>query len=336
MSAEVSIACKYESFNTLVQINDPELLLEAFLSQLTPDYTGQVDVEIFERKGFEWHKLHTNGNTSTDFDEQRRFILEHKIDPEQTSSWFYQASQIGWYCGYKPLSSKQYAMFFSIGNPDEAPIDEDYIQLLFGFYCHQLCSLERTYRDSLTGLYNRKAFDLRMAALLQNSDNPARRNNLSKPSTFVMLDIDLFKQVNDEFGHRYGDEVLTIVAKLMIDSFREYDLLFRYGGEEFSAVLMDIENEICIQVLNRFRKAVEAYEFPKPHRLTVSIGYTDFNRNITLEQLIDQADKALYYAKKRGRNRIYHYEDLIRRNKIEGIEPEEKAQAGETSETETA
>ncbi len=320
MSAEVSIACKYESFNTLVQINDPELLLEVFLSQLTPDYNGQVDVEIFERKGFEWHKLHINGNTSTEFDEQRRFILEHKIDPETTSSWFYQASQVGWYCGYKPLSNKQYAMFFSIGDPTENAIDEDYIQLLFGFYCHQLCSLERTYRDHLTGLYNRKAFDLRMAALLQNSNNPSRRKNLSIPSTFVMLDIDLFKQINDEYGHRYGDEVLTIVARLMIDSFREYDLLFRYGGEEFSAVLMDIENEICIQVLNRFRRAVEGYEFPKPHQLTVSIGYTDFDRNISLEQLIDQADKALYYAKKRGRNRIYHYEDLIKRGELTSIE----------------
>lgn len=317
MSTEVSIACKYESFNTLAQINDPELLLEVFLSQLTPDYNGKVEVEIFERKGFEWHKLHINGNTSTDFDEQRRFVLEHKIDPEQTSSWFYQASQIGWYCGYKPLSNKQYAMFFSIENPEEDVIDEDYVQLLFGFYCHQLCSLERTYRDSLTGLYNRKAFDLRLNALLQNCDNPARRNNLSKPSVFVMLDIDLFKQVNDEFGHRYGDEVLTIVAQLMSDSFREYDLLFRYGGEEFAAVLMDIENDICIQMLNRFRQVVENFEFTKPHKLSLSIGYTDFNSETSLETLIDQADRALYYAKKRGRNRVYHYQELLARGKVE-------------------
>ncbi len=319
MTAEVSIACKYESFNTLVQINDPELLLEVFLSQLTPDYTGQVEVEIFERRGFEWYKLHIHGNTSTDFDEQRRFILEHKLDPDETSSWFYQASQTGWYCGYKPLSSKQYAMFFSIGNPEENLIDEDYIQLLFGFYCHQLCSLERTYRDNLTGLYNRKAFDLRMAALLQNSNNPARRNNLSKPSVFVMLDIDLFKEVNDEYGHRYGDEVLTIVARLMTDSFREYDLLFRYGGEEFAAVLMDIENEICIQVLNRFRQAVEAYQFPKQHKVSISIGYTDFDRKLGLDALIDQADKALYYSKQHGRNRISHYQQLLKEGEIEAV-----------------
>ena len=319
MSAEVSIACKYESFNTLVQINDPEQLLEAFLSQLTPEHDAEVEVEIFERKGFDWHKMHINGNTSTDFDTQRRFILEHKIDPDQNSVWFYQASQAGWYCGYKPLSNKQYAMFFSLVQHQDEIIDEAYIQLLFGFYCHQLCSLERTYRDTLTGLYNRKAFDLRMAALLQNSDNPARRNNLSKPSVFVMLDIDLFKQVNDEFGHRYGDEVLTIVARLMTDSFREYDLLFRYGGEEFAAVLMDIENEICIQVLNRFREAVERYEFPRAHTLSISIGYTDFDRQLTLEQLIDQADRALYYSKDQGRNCISHYQELVAQEKIEEV-----------------
>ncbi len=319
MTAEVSIACKYESFNALVQINDPDQLLEAFLSQLTPDYNGKVETEIFERKGFDWHKMLAHGNSTTDFDPQRKFILEHKISPEQTSSWFYQASQGGWYCGYQPLSNKQYAMFFSLENQQDEIIDEAYVQLLFGFYCHQLCGLERTYRDTLTGLYNRKAFDMRMTALLEKGDSPARRSNLARPAVFVMLDIDLFKQVNDEYGHRYGDEVLTTVARLMVDSFREYDLLFRYGGEEFSAVLMDIENEACIQVLDRFRSAVEAHQFPKGHSLTISIGYSDFDRKLTLEQLIDQADRALYYSKEKGRNRISYYQDLLLQGKLEAV-----------------
>lgn len=317
MSPEVSIACKYESFNTLIKINDPELLLEVFMSQLVPDYGEKIQLEIFYRKGFEWEKLLENGYSTADFDEDRQFILEHKINPDDTNTWFYQSSQNGWYCAYKPLSSKQYAMFISTGS-DEDIIDEEYIQLLFGFYCHQLCSLEGTYRDNLTGLYNRKAFDLRMTSLL-NQKYPARRKNMSHPSVYVMLDIDHFKEINDTHGHLYGDETLSIIAKIMTDSFREYDLLFRYGGEEFAAVLMDIDDEVCKQVLNRFKSKVENFDFPKQDTITISIGYTDFDRNLTVEQLIDQADKALYYAKEHGRNAIHQYKSLVEQKLIEAV-----------------
>ena len=317
MSAEVSIACKYESFNTLIKINDPELLLEVFLSQLIPEYGSNIQVEIFERKGAEWQKNIVNGCSSSDFDEDRQFILLHKIDPDKTKTWFYQPSQNGWYCAYKPLSSRQYAMFISIDSPDNI-IDEDYIQLLFGFYCHQLCSLEGTYRDNQTELYNRKAFDLRMDSLL-HKHNMSRRNNPCNPSFFVMLDIDNFKDINDTYGHLYGDEVLTIIAKLMNDSFREYDLLFRYGGEEFSVVLMDIDDEICKQVLNRFRLKVENYDYPKPDKVTISLGYTNFNRELTVGQLIDQADRALYFSKENGRNATHKYQDLVKQKSISAI-----------------
>lgn len=267
MTNEISIACKYESFNTLIKINEPDLLLEVFLSQLTPGYSGPLLIEIFERKASEWYKFEVNGHSTAEFDQQREYVLQHKIDMDSTKIWFFQASQNGWYCAYKPLSSKQYAMFISL-DARHYEMDEDYIQLLFGFYCHQLCSLEGTYRDNLTGLYNRKAFDLRMASLLQKKQHSARRNNFSNPSFFVMLDIDNFKQINDTHGHVYGDEVLAIIAQLMADSFREYDLLFRYGGEEFAAVLMDVDDEIGKQVLNRFRMKVETYHFPKHDQLT--------------------------------------------------------------------
>lgn len=317
MSPEVSIACKYESFNTLIKINDPELLLEVFMSQLVPDYGEKIQLEIFNRKGFEWEKLLKNGYSTANFNEDRQFVLEHKINPDDTNTWFYQSSQNGWYCAYKPLSSKQYAMFISTGSEEDI-IDEEYIQLLFGFYCHQLCSLEGTYRDNLTGLYNRKAFDLRMTSLL-NKKHPARRKNMSHPSVYVMLDIDHFKEINDTHGHLYGDETLSIIAKIMTDSFREYDLLFRYGGEEFAAVLMDIDDEMCKQVLNRFKSKVEHYDFPKQDRITISIGYTDFDRKLTVEQLIDQADKALYYGKEHGRNAIHQYQSLVEQKLIEAV-----------------
>ncbi len=317
MTAEVPISCKYESFNTLIKINDPELLLEVFLSQLTPEYGSNIQVEMYEKKNSVWEKNMANGNFTSHFDEDKQSILQHKIDPDKINTWFYQPSQKGWYCAYKPLSSKQSAMFFSTNNAENI-IDEDYIQLLFGFYCHQLCSLEGTYRDNQTGLYNRKAFDFRIESLLHKHEM-VRRNNPCNPSFFVMLDIDNFKDINDTYGHLYGDEVLTIISKLMNDSFREYDLLFRYGGEEFSVVLMDIDNDICKQVLNRFRKKVENYDYPKLEKVTISLGYTDFNRELSVKELIDQADRALYYSKENGRNAAHQYQDLIKQGLIAHI-----------------
>jgi len=305
MPVESSIVCKYESFNALIKINDPELLLEVFTHQLAPDHSDELQLEIYERFDEQWQKLIPNGCTTPDFDEHKRELLENKINPDETNIWFYEASLDGWFCAYKPLTNKQLCLFIHISNPDNL-IDEEYIQLLFSFYCHQLRSLEGTYRDSLTGLYNRRAFDQRMAAL-KNNKNRLRRSNQSNPSVFVMLDIDFFKQINDQFGHLYGDEVLAIIARLMTDSFREYDLLFRYGGEEFALVLMDIDEERCRQALERFRTKVAGTVLPRGNHTTISIGYTDFNHDLEIDELIDQADKALYFSIRNGRNQVNRF-----------------------------
>mgnify|MGYP001095154669 CR=1 FL=1 len=305
MSAVTSIACKYEAFNALIKINDPELLLEVFLDQLAPHHPQGLHVEIFEQVEGIWHRVTPNGTVTLDMDQEKRYVLEHQIDPGAENVWFYEPQFQGWFGAYKPLSNKQFGLFLTVSDSDFI-IDDEYVQLLFSFYCHQLRSLEGTYRDSLTGLYNRGAFDLRMARLL-NKQQGTRRRNLSTPSIFVMFDIDHFKQVNDNHGHLYGDEVLAIVAKIMIDSFREYDLLFRYGGEEFSAVLMDIDDEAALQALERFRVQVQNYSFPKENRVTISIGYTPFDNELSQEELLGQADKALYFSKNNGRNQISRY-----------------------------
>lgn len=305
MPVVTSVACKYESFSALVKINDPELLLDVFLNQLAPDHTQELQVEIYECFDREWHRVTRNGCTTLDIDPIKRHLLESRIDPEQTNIWFYEAKLQGWFCAYKPLSGKQFTLFLSIADPEHL-IDEEYIQLLFSFYCHQLLSLEGTYRDSLTGLYNRRAFDQRMQSLF-NQKNRKRRQYQFNPSFFVMLDIDNFKDINDEYGHLYGDEVLAIVARIMTDSFREYDLLFRYGGEEFTAVLMDIDEELCFRALDRFRRNIEQHSFPKNNRVTVSLGYTEFDLQLTIDEIIDRADKALYLCKHNGRNQINRY-----------------------------
>jgi diguanylate cyclase (GGDEF)-like protein len=306
MPADTSIACKYESFNALIKINDPELLLEVFLDQLTPHQTRLHEVEIYERFDQQWQKVIPNGCTTLEFDKEKHRILKQKVAPETVNGWFYSTELQGWLCIYKPLTNKQFALFLGTAETDLV-LDEEYIQLLFSFYCHQLRSLEGTYRDSLTGLYNRRAFGLRMTSLL-NKHHQARRHNQSVPSVFVMLDIDHFKQINDEYGHLYGDEVLAMVARIMTDSFREYDLLFRYGGEEFAAVLMDLDDELVLKALERFLSNISSCRFPRNNQVTVSIGYTRFDTALETKQLIEQADKALYFCKQNGRNQISQYQ----------------------------
>jgi len=119
----------------------------------------------------------------------------------------------------------------------------------------------------------------------------------------AVFDIDHFKRVNDTFGHLFGDDVLLLFARVMESSFRYTDALFRFGGEEFVALIRADEDGAEIG-LERFRAAVESYPFPRIERLTVSTGYVRASPEVHAPQLIDAADQALYAAKHGGRNRI--------------------------------
>ena len=305
MGIQTSPACKYKSFNALIRINEPELLYEVFLEQL--DAGESPRVELFERsEGGPWRQLQANGkrNELPPASEQRR-LLERRIDPEREQQWFYEPARLGWFCAYKPCSRRQYAMFYA---PEQQRIlDEDYVQLLFSVYCHQFTGIEGVFRDSLTGLYNRRAFDQRMHALIEHSRQPMRRSRLSQPAVFAMVDIDHFKRVNDQHGHVVGDELLAEIAGIMSESFREYDLLFRYGGEEFALVLMDMDEAMSQQALERFRRRIADSDFPRQLRVTVSIGYCLFDAGAGIQGLIDRADQALYASKRNGRNQVQRF-----------------------------
>ena len=134
-----------------------------------------------------------------------------------------------------------------------------------------------------------------------------------------MLDIDHFKSVNDNMGHLYGDEVLLLLAQQMTESFREHDLLFRYGGEEFAMVLMDISMEQAQQSLQRFRKKIAAYDFPNVDQVTISIGFTRFDKDLQLDELVSQANNALYYCKTTTRNAVHSYQELVEKKLIPAV-----------------
>ena len=175
-------------------------------------------------------------------------------------------------------------------------------------YLNLALFINRNERDALTGLLNRKAFDERMEHLLHQD---RREEDDGETSCFAFFDIDHFKQVNDQYGHLYGDEVLLWFARIMMETFRHTDFLFRYGGEEFVVVLKKVGLEQAVRILERFRETVASKNFPIVGHITISIGVTQIDPLDPLSTLIDKADKALYYAKNHGRNQVRSYERLL-------------------------
>ena len=314
------VECKYYSFYALAKINDPELLYEAFQQQIAPGHADQIEVEVYEYSDKHWNRLTPSGALEQKIEPQILTTLSKKFGAMDTGSWYYDSDIEGWFCSYKPLSSKHFVLLVKSDDPDNL-IEEEYLQFLFHFYCHQLQMLQGTYRDALTGLYNRRAFNEKLVQLLDRNSNYTRRAKNITPTVYVMLDIDHFKSINDSQGHLHGDEVLLLLSKAMTDSFRENDLLFRYGGEEFAMVLMDITPEQAQQSLDRFREKIANYDFPDTERVTVSIGYTHFDNSLALEELINQADNALYYCKTTTRNAVHDYHDLVQRGLIPMARP---------------
>ncbi|MGQ0595525.1 MAG: GGDEF domain-containing protein [Gammaproteobacteria bacterium] len=192
--------------------------------------------------------------------------------------------------------------------------------LLLGFlliYQNHLALLVDTEHDTLTGLYNRRKLELKLAEVMGTAPRPHRRQcETERGHCLALLDIDHFKGINDRFGHLYGDEVLLLFAQLMRKSFREDDLLFRYGGEEFIVLLENVEEQRARTVLDRFRQAVQAYAFPQVGTVTVSIGFVQVSRQGLPSDLFSRADKALYYAKEHGRNQVCGVEELVRERKL--------------------
>lgn len=229
--------------------------------------------------------------------------------------------------GFKFLPTDDYIQVFTTENErsnrgllitiNKTIINEDYISTLLEAYNHQILLLRNKDTDSLTGLYNRQSFDDKLKKLHESYSVDNRSSDETTQICFAILDIDFFKKVNDKYGHIYGDEVLILFSNIMKNTFRDEDLLFRYGGEEFAVLLKNITLEQAEYVLNRFRKNVEAFNFPMENKVTTSIGYCEFNNKTPLSTIVEHADKALYYSKEHGRNLTSCFETLMETNKIQ-------------------
>lgn len=154
--------------------------------------------------------------------------------------------------------------------------------------------------DSLTGLPNRRGFDLLAAQAMHEAQRE------TKPLTALLLDLDHFKRLNDTHGHLAGDQVLSGFARHLESCLRQADIVCRWGGEEFIVLLKGTDSATALKIAEKIRLLIEqqryAYE-GKSLQLTVSIGLTTLQANDTLHDLLSRADHALYRAKQTGRNR---------------------------------
>ena len=165
------------------------------------------------------------------------------------------------------------------------------------------------YLDGLTGIFNRRFFELRIAEEIER----ARRFNIGMG--VIMIDLDQFKRLNDEFGHLLGDEVLRQVSSLFHQQLRKIDVVCRYGGEEFAILLSQTSPQHSLAVAEKLRRMVEAWQFPGvPRPVTISAGTANYpEHGTTRDELVKAADAGLYAAKQSGRNRVCLAPDPVRK-----------------------
>lgn len=160
--------------------------------------------------------------------------------------------------------------------------------------------------DGLTGLYNHRQFKQMI------KDELGRAVRYEKALSLLMFDIDDFKKFNDTYGHPIGDQVLVTVAEILRETLREYDLAFRYGGEEFIVILPETDMDEALAAAERARRTIEAESARcllgvAAHGVTVSVGVASYPRDAQdVDGLLKTVDELLYKAKALGKNKIHH------------------------------
>jgi len=169
--------------------------------------------------------------------------------------------------------------------------------------------------DKLTGMWNRVKLDKLLVSQLKAYQRHAETYSL------VLLDVDHFKQVNDTYGHNAGDAVLVDLANILKSNVRGNDVVGRWGGEEFMMLLSN-SNAIKAQVVaEKMRVLVKQHQFPGVGNVTISLGICEVSRELSVLEMIDCADQALYKAKKKGRDQVC----LAVLDRMEKIEPKKLA-----------
>lgn len=154
--------------------------------------------------------------------------------------------------------------------------------------------------DKLTNIYNRAKLDL---ALSEEIDRSKRYGSIF---SIILIDVDFFKKVNDNYGHQVGDDVLKQSAKVLLENIRQTDLLGRWGGEEFLIICTQTDKESALILAEKLRKTIKSHKYSTyPKEVTISLGVATYSEKIkSVDDILLSADRALYDAKNQGRDRV--------------------------------
>lgn len=185
-------------------------------------------------------------------------------------------------------------------------------------------ALEKSEKDSLTGLYNRAYFEEKARKMIERAgrapDLERRENSLPKKTSLIFIDVDNFKSINDEYGHEAGDTVLKEVSKVLkIHTRGDSDIAARLGGEEFIAFMPGASEAVAKERAEQFRDLIRTFKVRIPSGkfvpVTVSIGVAELQNGETLDQFVNRSDKAMYFAKNQGKDKVAVASEIPEQNK---------------------
>lgn len=280
---------------SVLQKEEDELVLRAHHGTLSPRFPEGGRVPAGD--GF-WGQALRQGKT----------LLENDVKKDPKYIGFYQETNstvciplvaFGQSLGILVLDSAQPAAFHSHEiQPLESVADICATAIQNAHYVDRVKQL--AYLDGLTGIFNRRYFELRVAEEIE------RARRFETGMAVIMVDIDQFKYLNDEFGHILGDEVLRQVSSIFHQQLRKIDVVCRYGGEEFAILLSQTNPQHAVNVAEKLRSLVERWQFPGvPRSVTISAGAASYpEHGTTRDDLVKAADAGLYMAKQAGRNQV--------------------------------
>lgn len=190
-------------------------------------------------------------------------------------------------------------------------------------------------RDALTGLLNRKSLDdtfyhavLDELGELGSKDKaldavvaPGQERRHRVPPNYWLgsISVDNFGELSDRSGHLIAEEVLLLVARIMNNTFRTYDRLYRFGGEQFGVLMHCPDEALVLAAFERFRANVEKFNFPQVGRVTVSAGFTRITADDSPSTTLERAERAVDYAQHHGKNQAFSHPELVRRGVLESV-----------------
>lgn len=299
----------FKSYLLAIQVSSPYL---GFLKLESPINTGEFmekQLKSFFESSSDTFNVHSNSSSKKEIEKplksyffKNKYLLEPFLKSECKDqivySLFFSSQTEIPYCLYL-VSDKNYTQ------------KEDFIEIILSTACFKITELEKAhsiknlaYQDELTGIGNSR--------LLQKvvEDEIIRSKRYGKGFSLAFVDIDDFKAINDNFGHREGDRVLASIAKFLGEHIREVDQVFRLGGDEFVILLLEADPKACVnavaRIKNQLANSCKNEVFSKRHMdITASFGMASYPIDgKTYNTLLESADRLMYAGKKNGKNQV--------------------------------